>query len=564
MLSATPRRGLAATAVAVSLLASSAAAAAPDAAVVRASVEQVLASKGLGSTSSPGCAISVVSDDHPLFSAAYGAADLDQRTPFSQQTISETGSVAKQFTAAEILLLAEQGRLSLDDDIRKYLPEMPDYGAPVRIYDLLHQISGVREWSTLAALRGYPRFYRKIYGMDDLLRLVSSQRTLNFAPGTRYEYSNSNYGLLTIIVERVSGLSAAQFGRRFLFEPLGMSDSQWRDDLRRIVPGRAMAYRKTASGYEQAMPFENVYGHGALLTTVGDLQIWNRAILSGRLSPFVTRHMLEPGQLADGSRRAYGGGIVVTDYRGHRVYRHGGNTAGYTAQLWAFPDDRLSIATLCNVQAGDMAEIAARAADAALGLTPPLGPPPPGLPMPAGGAPAYFRSAGGEVVAVQRQGDRVLVNLFNRKGFVALIPGATSGRFTSREDFNGLDLRFEGQDRIVANLDGHDPTTFARIAVAAPRFTVPGRYESADLKAAYVVRRDGADYRMDLADQDADDPLRFNLERLEGDTYLARLQTRSGYIRDDFAVTFTSAGLTLSAVMGLQAVDNLAFRRVPR
>lgn len=523
-------------------------------------VTQALADKGLGASDAPGCAVSVTGRDGLRFARGYGGAHLEQATPFALDTVSETGSVAKQFTAAEILLLAADGKLSLDDDIRRYLPEMPDYGAPIRIYDLLHQTSGVREWATLAALRGYPRFYRKIYGMPDLLRLVAGQRSLNFTPGERYEYSNSNYGLLAIIVERVSGRSAQAFAAERIFGPLGMKDTQWRDDLRRIVPRRAAAYRRTASGYELAMPTEDVFGHGALLTTVGDLQIWNDAILQGRLSPYVTREMLTPGRLRNGETRAYGGGVVLADYRGHRLVRHGGVTAGYTAQLWGFPDDGLSIAMLCNIQVGDMGEIAARAADAALGLPAPT---PPVAAAPKAAArlkPGYYGSASGEMIAIARDGHATTADLFNRKGPSVLVANGTGG-FTTGET-PGLELRVVAPDELAAALDGHDPTRFRILDPTSPTASPEGTFASADLAAAFTARREGASYRMELDDRLADDPIWFELQWLTGDSYLARLHTKSGYIRDDFVAQVSPAGLALSAVMGLQGVDNLTFRRV--
>ena len=539
---------------------------------VRTAVENAMGAKGLGPATGPGCAISVTASDQLLFASGYGSADIEHRIPFGLQTVSESGSVAKQFMAASILMLAEQGRLSLADDIRKYLPEMPDYGHEIRIYDLMHQTSGLREWSTLAALRGYPRSYRKIYVLDDLLRLVSAQHALNFAPAERYEYSNSNYGLLTLILERVSGISANEFGQRYLFGPFGMRSTQWRDNHRTIVPNRAIGYRRTASGFEQAMPMESVYGHGALLTTVEDLQRWNSALLNGRLSPFVTRHMLAPGKLRNGEQREYGGGIRLANHHGRAVYRHGGVTAGYTAQLWAFPAERVSIAFLCNVQPGDTGEIAADIADAALGLKPPraqsIGAGE-NIVQPTGAAPAYFRSAGGEIAAVKSEGSRTFVNLFTRSGYMEMGASESPGVLTaSRANYGALDFRFDGQDRIVVSLDGREPTTFSRMPPTAPSVAIVGRYWSADLRAAYDVRRHGDAYRMELVDRYADDPLAFELEWLNGDTFLARIETKSGYIRDDFVVTFSPANerskatMKMSSVAGLQGVDLLEFTRI--
>jgi CubicO group peptidase (beta-lactamase class C family) len=537
-----------------------------QAADVAAAVDQVMAAKGLGSPDAPGCAVSVTKGDDLLFAKAYGSADLEHGAPFGLQTVSETGSVAKQFTAAEVLLLAEDGRLSLQDDVRKYLPEMPDYGEPITIYDLLHQISGVREYSTLAALRGYPRFYKTLYDLDSAFALIAAQDKLNFRPGARYEYSNSNYVLLTLVVERVSGMRAAEFGRRRLFEPLGMTSTQWRDDYRRVVKGRALAYRLTRSGYELFMPLENTFGHGALLTTVGDLERWNRALVSGSLSPYVTRHMLEPGRLDSGETRSYGAGIVVGDYRGHRVYRHGGTTAGYTAQLWAFPDDRVSIALLCNVRAGEMADISAQAADAALGLSATPAPPPDAAPPQAAGRPAYYRSGGGEMLALTTSGAATSVDLFTSNGPMRLTATAGWNRLAAVTPFGRLDLHRDGANPVVVSFQDREPLVFAAMPAAAPSAPPPlGLYVNASLGAYVLTKTTG--YRLALADLKAADPVGFRLEWLNGDVYRARIETRSGYLRDDMIVTFQfapgkPASLQMSSVAGLQAVDRLEFTRV--
>lgn len=539
---------------------------------VSAQAATVMAARNIGPSDAPGCAVSIVAAGETVFAAGYGSADIEHRVPFGTQTVSESGSVAKQFMAASILMLVERGSLSLDDDVRKYLPEMPDYGAKIRIRDLLHHTSGVREWSTLAALRGYPRFYRKIYTNDDLLKIVSSQHALNFAPGERFEYSNSNYGLLTVILERVSGLSAREFGRRFIFEPLGMRSTQWRDDLRAIVPGRAVAYRHTASGFEQAMPTENVYGHGALLTSVEDLQRWGQALVNGGLSPFVTRQLLSPAKLNSGEERAYGGGLRLTSYRGHEVYRHGGVTAGYTAQIWAFPIEQLSIAFLCNVSPGDTDEMAARMADAALALEEPAR----ATTSPASGnstdapdvASSFFMSRSGELAAVRSSAGRAFVNLFTRAGFMEATPDAGTGTLSAtREGYGRMEFRFDGSDRLVVSTDGREPMLYSRTQRAQPTVRISGRYASEDLGAIYDVLPDKSGYRMKLVDLDADDPLRFKLEWLNGDTYVARIESRSGYLRDDFVATFSPAAggrrarMAISSVAGLQAVDQLEFVR---
>ncbi len=564
-MSCRPATGFAVLALSLSPFASPAAAGHDRAtrAAVEAVADRALSANGASSGVAPGCAIRVSHRGETLLAKAYGYADLEREVPFGLQTVSEAGSVAKQFMAAQVLLLAEGGRLSLDDDIRKYLPEMPDYGAPIRIYDLLHQLSGVREYSTLAALRGYPRFYRTLYDLDTSYGLIASQRTLNFAPGSRYEYSNSNYVLLTLIVQRVSGMSAAEFGRRRLFEPLGMGSTQWRDDARRLVARRALAYRKAAAGYELFMPTENTFGHGALLTTVGDLERWNTALVSGGLSPFVTRHLVEPGRLRGGGGRAYGAGIVLGERRGHRVYRHGGVTAGYNAQLWVFPDDRLSIALLCNARAGDLGDLAGRAADAALGLPPLPLRAAPAAATPAPERPEFYRAENGEMLAIGAAAGVTSVDLFASVGPIALT--GPDDDLSASTPLGRMEVRRDGADRLDLRLEDRDPTTFFRLPPAPPRALPLGRYVSRDLGAAFVLSQAKDGYRLDLDDARAPDPIGFRLEWLTGDAYRARIETRGGYMRDDMVVGFAArAGqppmLTMSSVAGLQAVDLLEFQ----
>ena len=223
----------------------------------------------------PGCAVAASLDGATALSAAYGMADLEHDVPLRPDSIFEAGSVSKQFTAAAVLLLAQQGKLSLDDAVRKYIPELPDYGAPLTIRHLLNHTSGLRDWGSVEAIAGWPRTTRA-YTHAHVLDILSRQRALNYPPGAEYSYSNSGYNLAAILVERVAGKPFAEFTREAIFTPLGMSSTSWRDDFRRIVKGRAIAYSENGGVMRQLMPFEDVHGNGGLLTTVGDLLKWNQ------------------------------------------------------------------------------------------------------------------------------------------------------------------------------------------------------------------------------------------------------------------------------------------------
>ena len=296
----------------------------------------------------PGCAVGVqVGDDAPV-RRAFGTADLEHAVPIGVDTVFEAGSVSKQFTAAATLILVSEGRLSLDDDVRKYLPELPDYGQPITIAELLGHTSGLRDWGDIEAIAGWPRTER-VYDMADVLHIAARQRALNFAPGTAWSYTNTGFNLLALVVQRVSGTSFTDFTREHLFAPLGMTHTQWRDDFRRVVRNRAIAYHRLSNGtYEQMMPFEDTYGHGGLLTTVGDLLIWNRALSEGRLGAAVTQAMQTRTLLANGKPTIYARGLFLRSYHGMREIFHDGATAGYRAWLGRYPDQHLSMAILCN------------------------------------------------------------------------------------------------------------------------------------------------------------------------------------------------------------------------
>jgi CubicO group peptidase (beta-lactamase class C family) len=314
-------------------------------------------------STTPGCAVGVAVGGKPVLAKAYGMADLEHDVPNTADTIFESGSVAKQFTAMAILLLARDGKLSLDDPVRTHIPELPDYGVPLTIRHMLNHTSGLRDWGSVAAIAGWPRTTRE-YTHAHVLDIVSRQKALNFPPGTHWSYSNTGFNLSAIIVSRVSGLSFAEFSKQRMFAPLGMTHTAWRDDHTRIVKGRAIAYRKERDGYHIEMPFENVHGNGGLLTTVGDLLKWNENYVTPVVGDAATAaEQGQAGHYNDGRELEYGLGLFVGDRRGvHNIY-HSGSTAGYRAHLNRFPAAHTSVAVLCNVSEGDATRAANTVSD---------------------------------------------------------------------------------------------------------------------------------------------------------------------------------------------------------
>ena len=337
-------------------------------------------------TASPGCAVGVARDGTPVLEKAYGMADLEHDVRNTAGTIFEAGSVSKQFTAAAILLLARDGKLTLDDPVRKHVPELPDYGVPLTIRHMLMHMSGLRDWGAVAAIGGWPRTSR-VYTHAHVLDIISRQKALNFTPGAQYSYSNSGYNLSAIIVSRLSGQSFADFTRDRIFTPLGMTSTSWRDDFTRIVKGRAIAYEERRGEFAQDMPFENVHGNGGLLTTVGDLLRWNEHFVTPRIGDAeFLRVQQEPGAFNDGRPGSYALGLMVGAYKGVREVGHSGSTAGYRAHLARYPDQNLSVAVLCNVSTGAATQYAHAVADIYLG--PAINAPPPASrPRPAAAAP---------------------------------------------------------------------------------------------------------------------------------------------------------------------------------
>jgi CubicO group peptidase (beta-lactamase class C family) len=312
---------------------------------------------------SPGCEVGATIDGSTVLSGAYGMADLEHGIALAPESVLEPGSIAKQFTAAAVLLLAQQGKLSLDDPVRKYIPEVPDYGTPITIRHLINHTSGLRDWGSVASIAGWPRTTRE-YTHANVLEIISKQRALNYPPGAEYSYTNTGFNLAAILVSRVSGESFPEFTREQIFAPAGMSSTQWRDDFRRIVRNRAVAYAASGTTFRQDMPFEDVFGNGGLLTTAGDLLRWNRNFTDAKVGgrAFVDAQH-QRGRLTDGRTIAYAAGLMVLHWKGLNEVSHSGSTAGYQAWLGRYPEQGLSVAVLCNVASANATQLGHQVAD---------------------------------------------------------------------------------------------------------------------------------------------------------------------------------------------------------
>ena len=230
-----------------------------------------------------GCVVLVHEAGKRVYGRAAGFADREAGVKTRENTIFRLASITKPIVASAALKMIDLGLLSLDDPVRKYIPELPEYKDVVTIRHMLTHTSGLRDWGSVEGIAGWPRTSRE-YTHAHVLDIVSRQKSLNFEPGEHWSYSNTGFNLAAILVSRVSGMPFAQFEHERIFKPLGMTRTSWRDDHTRIVKGRAMAYSRQNNEYHTEMPFENVHGNGGLLTTVGDLLKWNENFVSPKVS----------------------------------------------------------------------------------------------------------------------------------------------------------------------------------------------------------------------------------------------------------------------------------------
>ncbi|MGN6416371.1 MAG: serine hydrolase domain-containing protein [Pseudobacter sp.] len=447
------------------------------------------------SEKAPGCVCTVSQHGKVILNRAYGSADLERKVPLSVNSVFDAGSLAKQFVAAATLLLVEEGKLSLTEDIHQYIPELPDYGFKITLDHLLTHTSGIRDWTGMMPITN---------GDPDALKLVMRQRGLNFAPGDEWDYSNSGYVLLKEIIARKTGNSFAAFANARLFEKLGMKSTSYKDDLRDIIPDRALAYEKKNNNWKMMILMDNDRGGGgALMSTASDLVIWNDAITDARLGKFVTAKIQEPATLNNGRVLGYGRGLFLDSYRGVKEIWHSGSAAGYKGWLGRYPEHGLSIAILCNsgdgtnrmqfahrivdllVDAADLkdqtknipGEITDSAALAALDLKSRAG--------------LYFNDRTGEPVRIQYDGIRLRIangpalaaigkNRFKSVGAIV--------QYMSQDEF---ELNFVSKDLIeLKSMEGL-VTTLHRARMYAPSAdelrAMQGRYASDEIGTAFTV-----------------------------------------------------------------------------
>ncbi|MDA1191015.1 MAG: serine hydrolase, partial [Candidatus Poribacteria bacterium] len=298
---------------------------------------------------SPGASIAVIRDGEIVYKRGYGSANLEYNVAITPSTIFHVASVSKQFTCFSVLMLQQDGKLSVDDDIRHYVPETPDFGTTITLRHVMNHTSGIRDQWQLHWLSGGR--LDDVVTQKRLLNLIAGQRELNFPPGDQYAYCNSGYTLLAEVVARVGGASFHDWTRDRLFKPLGMSNTQFYDDHERIVPNRAYSYGTVEGGFKKrVLSFANV-GATSLFTTVEDLAKWIANFETGEVGgKAVVEALQEQGVLNDGTTLNYAMGVTVNEHRGVRMIGHSGGDAGFASQLDWYPEHRLGVVVLANLQ----------------------------------------------------------------------------------------------------------------------------------------------------------------------------------------------------------------------
>jgi CubicO group peptidase (beta-lactamase class C family) len=450
---------------------------------------------------SPGCALGVIRDGRFLYRSAYGMASLEYDVPLSTRSVFRTGSVGKQFTAFAVLLAEQQGKLSVDDDIRKYLPELPVTPEVITISNLIHHTSGIRDYLMLMSLAGSRD--EDFYTDEDVLTRLSRQENLNFPSGTEYLYSNSGYFLLSQIIRRATGESLREFARRNIFEPLSMESTHFHDDFRMVVKNRAEGYRpKKDGGFEIDRTTLNMVGDGGVYTTIDDLIRWDENFDVGTVggSGLATKR-LATGRLKDGTPETYAFGLRIGSHRGRRTVSHGGAFVGYRAATLRFPDDRFSVYLLCNRSDAEPEELALKVADIFLfedtggetAASPETVLSETDLERFAG---VYFDAETGGLIRIALSEGSLELGGAEQK----LVPFSPT-EFRVLPDDTGTRVRFEttsaGAWLMHVDSDGQRPFTYARVAQVHPGLETLARY-----LGLYRCRELDVTYRIELDDKD--------------------------------------------------------------
>jgi CubicO group peptidase (beta-lactamase class C family) len=303
--------------------------------------------KSYDRTNGPGLAIAIIKNDSVIFTKGYGLANLEYEVPIKPSTVFDIASVSKQFAGYAIAKLINDGKISGNDDVRKYLPEVPFFGKTITINHLLQHTSGLRDWPETLVLAGWR--WDEVFSFDDIMRMVKAQKELDFEPGSKHSYSNTGYNLLAAVVEKVSGVSFKVWTDENIFQPLDMKSSGFQDDYTNVIKNLAHSYEPSEKGFGNVPGALTGYGSSSLFSTVEDLSKWvihfDKQV---HLKNPVYLDMLKLGRLNDGKEVTYNFGLEMNSDRGLRNISHTGGWAGYRTIISNYPDESLSIIILSN------------------------------------------------------------------------------------------------------------------------------------------------------------------------------------------------------------------------
>lgn len=299
-------------------------------------------------TNSPGCALAILKDGKIIYKRGYGMSNMEYNIAISPSSIFHVASISKQFAAAVIIRLSQEGKLSLNDDIRKFIPEVPDFGHTITFNHLLHHTSGLRDQWDLQGLAGWRD--DDLITEKDVLEMLARQKALNFLPGDEYSYCNTGYTLLAVAVKNISGVSLREYADSAFFKPLGMNSTHFHNDHSEIVPNRTSAYQKNDKGiWKISIPVFDTYGATSLFTTVEDLAKWDESFYTKNGSDAFAKAMQLTGVLNDNTQQTYASGLIINTYKGYKTVDHSGADAGYRSNFLRFPDQHFSVVILANL-----------------------------------------------------------------------------------------------------------------------------------------------------------------------------------------------------------------------
>jgi len=535
---------------------------------------------------SPGCAVGVIRDGELIYANGYGMANLDYNIPMTPQSVIYIASTSKQFTAACIALLIQKGQLGYEDDIRKYFPEIPDYGTPIKVKHLIHHTSGIRDYLGLMALAGLS--YEDYFNNDSAVEWIVKQKSLNFTPGKEYTYSNSGYVLLAELVKRVSGKTLREYAGENIFKPLGMKDTHFNDNRSLVVKNRVISYRpiedednkkpeqdekegkakdgkKDIKGYKRFLKNFDAVGDGDLLTTVEDLYCWDQNFYHKKVGGegFIDL-MLTRGKLNDGEELDYAFGLMHGEYKGLKTISHGGGMLGFRTEMIRFPDQKLTVICLSNLVNFNPNDFCKKIADIfltdhfkdkpssdataekkgveAVSIEPAI------LESYAG----KYRLDIGPVVTISKEGDQLIAEITGQPE-MKLLP-LSETRFMNEK--TGAEMTFQkdetgGTSQLIIKVGGMEIKA-ERIEIQSPPATqlkkYEGEYYSEELDTTYALRHTGKALSVTVRKNPA-----VQLEMTAEDTFVAA----------QFKITFKrdSQNRVIGFSLDAGRVKNLEFTR---